>query len=597
VHDMAAYYESNGVDVRTLDTASRAGEIPGVESWLKGDSSTPRVLVVHCRYAIMYNFAVVYLILWPVVSQMAVVGEQVVFEEKPMTQSLVNQAVARTGRGIVSGSGALVMGPDRMDEGQMSKSEKFCEYMHLVQSYIRPRETEEWAEVREDLPHGMTTIVAQRLRKVNLPPQIAMRYLASDGKFAQRFHKGLCVFTQTEHRIPVSEQMDPVGYDMWVKEPLFGGGEDGPMIEVPLRATGEIQVVLQAITAISEGKIAVAKWRPPVADLAYELSADEGEPTALLQRRRLRRVRSYEKLPERIEVPRPNGWTLPAIQANAEMGGQGTRSGVVLNQERMREALIEMNATLGNYYPREAGLDPVPTPTGVRAEVVLPKGDVESPGGTVVCEMSGELCRLLNSGRMLGIDEVIELVQLFRMHGNSVVMSRVFDCFGHAWTAVLKALQNDFVVGALIAAGLSSQTYEMLHRLSGRFTFELVTVAKNSNVYKKRYMRIFKVAPTMDKLMRAVKAGKFRGMAQSDAFLDRVVEVKQWLDESLVVAERNGVYLPHLVTEAQRVLPVQGQAAITSLASGDIVERAMLERKHRRVQSNTSSRRETRDVW
>jgi len=70
----------------------------------------------------------------------------------------------------------------------------------------------------------------------------------------------------------------------------------------------------------------------------------------------------------------------------------------------------------------------------------------------------------------------------------------------------------------------------------------------------------------MDEMMSAIRRGKFVGIAQSEAFIARVVQLKYWIDCVLIKAEEHGVFLPTYVTAAQRTLPIHPATGIGDVA-------------------------------
>lgn len=576
VHDVAQYYEDKGVDVKTLDTASRQDELAEVCSWLKGDSSTPRVLVAHHRFGIAFNIPVSYMILWPMVTKMFVNDGVVKFKDVPMTEAVVAQALSRLGRGIVDGAGALVMGPARSELKSVTLSEKIEEYFILAQSYIRVRDTEEWSAVRRMFPKQISPAIAQSVRKVNLPAEIAVRYLAEDGKFASKYARALQFFAQTDHYIRPSKHELPVGHDRWKTQKLFGSSERGPDVSVPVIAEGELQVVMHAVHAIAEGKITIEKWRlPRLTDYNGGSDSEDElvEMTSHIQRRRLRRVRSvYQPEVRRVDNDKRLGWSYVASEVNEDMGGRGSRRAVVLPRDRFTEAMKGLCKVVDSYAVPKPPVDFVEVSGGYIGQVKLPAlSAVESPGGSLICEIPGELAKSLNTGRELSVSETKELVQIYRVHGRRLVASRLFDCYGHAWSAVYQAFMSTEVVNELMVAGLQTYAYEFLGYLGTRFSMELDGVVAKSNVYKRVFLNLFSVKPTTDQILRAIHRGKFDAIAQSEAFLDRVRCLKGWHDRCLLVAERCGVYLPHHFTAAQFTLPIHGATPIPHQAQGSIV--------------------------
>jgi len=162
-------------------------------------------------------------------------------------------------------------------------------------------------------------------------------------------------------------------------------------------------------------------------------------------------------------------------------------------------------------------------------------------------------------------------VNAFRAHDKALVTSRLFDCFGNAWDSILLSLLDDELLQGIVECGFATFAYEMVARMNNRFSYEFVAVAKSSNVFKRKFFGLFAVSPTTDQIMMAVRAGKFKGLAQTDAFINRVMTLKTCIDEVLVRAQSFNIYLPMYITQAQRTLPIHGRTPLGSLADGSMV--------------------------
>lgn len=62
--------------------------------------------------------------------------------------------------------------------------------------------------------------------------------------------------------------------------------------------------------------------------------------------------------------------------------------------------------------------------------------------------------------------------------------------------------------------------------------------------------------------MHAIRKGKFDKVAQTDGFINRVKLLKGLIDQVLLDAEANNVFLPNYITYAQRNLPIRGGSVL-----------------------------------
>jgi len=195
-------------------------------------------------------------------------------------------------------------------------------------------------------------------------------------------------------------------------------------------------------------------------------------------------------------------------------------------------------------------------------------GEVESPGGSVVCTLPVRICESMNMGKVLNSTEFIRMASAARADVDRFVASKLFDCFSGPWDSILMSLLNDRVVHDIVKGGLARDVYLMVDKMRGRFSLELVSVLANSNIFKKRYYRVFTKVPSMDDLMRAIRRGKFDEIAQTDGFIERVKDLKEMIDKVLLAAERQRIYLPTYITNAQRNIPLRGGQILGYVGEG-----------------------------
>jgi len=554
-------YREVGVDVKLLDDASDYEAMRDVESWLEGDATTPRVVVAHHSYGIGYNLAVEYVVLFPYVTAKTIKDDRVVSSYVPMTEDMVTQAKSRSGRGIANGSGGVIMSPDTSEPVELSEHFKVRAFVKLCAASIMPIRNNFWAAAYDLFPEGLSPTMAHALLKVCMPVEIALRYFASDGRVAKKYCAALNAFSQPDHFLIASDKENPVGTEFWVKENLICIGDKAvEEILVPYHADGELQVVMHAIEMMAQGRIFVPRWRPtrPFAmNEGYDSEEEIKDPRfGKKPVIRLRRVENVQR--EHVpEVPRIE--TIPWAFRPLE-GAEGLRRGGYIDSQRCRDALRALEANLLEYrVPHVTAVEVIETSEGSVSPIVHGSGDVESPGGSVVCTLPVGICEKLNTGTKLTGSEMVKLVFCARDNVDRFVGSKLFDCFSNPWDSILGSLHSETVLKEVVVRGVASDAFLLVDRMRGRFSLELKSVLANSHVFRKTFAGLFAMTPSLDKVMRAIKLGRFDAVAQTDAFIARVRVIKEMIDSVLIYAESQNVYLPTHITSAQRALPLRGK--------------------------------------
>lgn len=563
IYMLAEAYENSGVDVKTLDDAASYEDLREVETWMQGDSATPRVVVANPSYGIAFNISVSYGIVFPFES-VVVVGERTV-ETKlvPMSSEMVTQCKARTGRGLVDGSGGIIMSSERMDGVDLQPTDKMMAFTKLCAASIKPLRNEFWKDQFDLFPEGMTVGMAQMLLKVCLPIEVTARYMAQDARIARKYCRALNAYSHPDHFLLASDYEEPIGLEDWLDEDLCCMDGDSVNVKVPFSTSGELQIILHSIELIAQGKIEVPRWRPQrlfAMDDAYD-SEEEMNDSRYKKRPALtlRRIDDNKPLPS-IPVPQIQAvpWSYRALE-----GSDGLRRGGYIDSDRCREALEALELQLLEYSQPELKVEQVvETVNGSEMPIVLGDGNVESPGGSIICSLPVGLCEKMNLGQELVPTEVERVISAAKKDITRFAQSKLFDCFGGPWDSLLKSLLQRDVVNWIVKRGLPSDTYALVDSLRGRFSTELCSVLSQSNVFHRTFFGMFKVIPSVDKVMRAIRTGRFDGIAQTKAFINRVKDLKTLIDTVLLEAETQNVYLPTYITSAQRALPLRGDKVV-----------------------------------
>jgi len=332
-----------------------------------------------------------------------------------------------------------------------------------------------------------------------------------------------------------------------------------------------------------------------------DLYSDEERPVSSSGFMPLRRVTSYRRRykelppPPVLQVPWTYRGPLQEEQENKRYGGH-------IDKHRMIEAIQDLDRHLIGYEIPALSVVEIDSPTGPRAVVELPPvrpvGVVESPGGTEICTLPAVICDKLNQGMTLNPEDMMELLVAVKLDPRRFAISRLFDSLAGPWESVLLSLLRDDVVKKLALHGTHAEAYELVNNLQMRFAFELTSILSNSNVFKKTHWGLFRSPPSVDRMMRAIKKGSYNSVAQTDGFLNRVMQVKEWLDRVLIFAEKYNIYLPTYITAAQRNLPIRGVNVLGVLGDDVVPVSSHIRNKLSGGSSQiVSARRPNQDDW
>jgi len=560
------HYDEHGVDVRVVDDATSYDELLEVIAWLEGDSTTPRVLVADHSFSIGFNLPISYMLIWPAAQKTVFTGTATEVVDYAMSAEMVAQAKARTGRGLADGSGGVVFSPQRQSADDMDIGQVLETYTLLRAANILPKGPM-WQPAHELFPDGLSAETARSALASGLPVALYVRFLGRDGLVARRFLRALNTFAQPDHYLLPSDDEEPVGLERWVDDTLpLPGVSKGYAQKVPVACTGELQLLVHAICAFAADKIEIPRWQVrrtiEYAD-GYDSDGDGRDSRYPEHVHALRRIqdRSVKALtaPQVVEN-RPWGYSDPRLHAPP---GPERRSGIILESERLKEAMRELEAMTIDFRVTAAAL-PEREVQGelVNAIIVEGIGEVHSPGGSLLCELPARICEKMNTGRPLQGDELALVVQRASAEIARFSASTLFDCLAGPWESVLRSLHDDAVIRYIVRKGIYVQTYQLVDCLRARFSVEVPNILAQSHLFKRTFMRIFVRPPSVNKLMRAVREGKFDGVAQTSKFLDRVREIKNWIDMALLAAETHSVFLPTYITAAQRAMPLQAPSAL-----------------------------------
>lgn len=567
------HFESDGVEVMSLDSASTRQDARAVQAFLSGESCSPRVLVAHEIYGTGSNFPVTFVVTTGTRSEFAEVGGVWKEVEVPLSRAEVMQHVSRTGRGMVAGSGAVVLRSDFAESVDLYPGDRMLAYVGMLAANIKPSETPGvWDDVREALPNGLTREVAYGVLRVGLPPAMTLRYLGTDGGVARRFQHALAGYVQMDHYLRVSKELNPVGYAGWIEEQVgsYYPGDDSSAevyVKVPFRAEGAHRTVMHGIFAAAQNMVTVPRWRPKYDGEAS--SEEEMKDVEVRTPRRKIRPRVVhdvpdEEAPEPVVVRKP--WAFDAsLEAQTSLSHK--RKAVAWASTGEGQVVIAqlMQCVDRGEYDPSAGLPtigPNAQPETIveleRAELVDSPVEVRSPGGSVKTSMPASVYQKFANGVKLSDVELCSLLRSAASAVDALARTVLFDNLSPAWDCVFLSLLDPSLMYVVRQKGLASVATKVVAALYHRFREEVMNVVASSNVYKRRFVLFTrKKSPTMKALMKELREGNFLGMAQSDRYIGRVMHLKELHDEVLMGFETVGVYVPQQVTQAQRPLPLR----------------------------------------
>jgi len=523
------------------------------------DSMTPRVVLAHFSTALSFNLKVSYMILWPFKEVLSFKDGCCFSSIVPMDEATVSQAMARTGRGMVAGSGGIVMSNMRADVKELCVHSRVDAFVWLHACGIKPlKGSILWQDLYEEFPEGFSSLTALSMVKTGMPVRLALKYLGRDGLVADKFSHAVNFFSQPDHFPQPSDFEYPVGYEGWFEEPM--DGNPGVMVKVPVKTSGMLRVQVHAMWAIAFGLVNLRRWRYEGV-MAY---GDAYDSDSGVIGRKSPRMKSFKH----IENPvRP----MVVVAADRYAGVRfeepvGRRSGSIFSNERVTEAFQAMQGVVRSYaVPVSPGLGI----TGFGDEPVrVSYSTVNSPGGRVVCEIEADVATSLNLGQPLTSAKMISLLDSVGDKENDFAASKVFDMFSSPWDSYVDSLTDRTVVDSVVRVGKANKAYKILASLNERFGTEMLAALSMSNFFKRRYLKVFRTPPRPSDVIEAVRNGKFDSIAQTKGFIDRLEGLKSKLDQSLIFAESSNVYLPHAISAAQRIIPAGGSEALGTVGRG-----------------------------
>lgn len=588
---LRSYYIENGIDVCVLDSASTDEDHAVVMRTFRPVSAVvPRILVATQEYGTSYNLPVTYVVstcsrrVFEMDANNALVEKRI-----PLMQKQVVQHQGRVNRGVTTGGGGWLLSSQVSPDKELLASEALEAYLSLIAAAIKPQKDVFPESVTRVLPKGMDMHVAKLVLSVGLPPALTVRYLGTDGLFAAEFAPALALFAQKGEVFRRSADRFPVGYDQWIDEKVgryyLGDESDTSVtVRVPFESPAGLKIVMHAISAVSVGLLDMEYWD-------FFDNDDESEDEYTGVRTKAKRV-AKPRVPEITVQP----VVMPSVTSESSVWAYDVDPKGAVKRERRRgmswDALGEgkvamlslVRAIEQGKLGRSVAHPQLDVPEyGGKVAYSLPLDEnvevpVSSPGGGKIMLMQRSVHDKFMDGSSLDAAEAeavlshlvdIRAVQRF-------AKSTVFDNWSPAWLCWFSTYADKEVIEKWKVKGLHSQAVKLLGYLYDRFRAEVITVCLSSNMYKDRLRSFFSKKPSISRLVKSARNGSLP-VAQSDAFVARVISIKERYDEALFALERVGVYAPSQVTAAQRALPLRDKRRQMPVIDEKFVSSAKME--------------------
>lgn len=588
VHSVASYYTEAGCDVRMLDLGSSDREIDSVFQWLSpADAAVPRILVTCQEYGTAYNNPISYVITSARRLIYASDGKGGLIEQEvPLRVAEVQQHKGRTGRGLATGSGGIVATKDvDTSVGDIMNCELLRAYLGLIAADVEPR-AGIFDSVKSLLPRGLTRDVALAILSIELPPALVLRYLGSDGRVAARFVKAFELYTQPDHRLQPSIDVDPVGYSDWVEEKIghyYEGDETSSDVSVyvPFASPVSLKAIMHTVYAVSRKWLDVPVWRPePVMESGSE-DDDLGTRKRVRPKIHPARLRTIEDVVEEEappQVPPKPSWSYDVDPAGlARRRRRNAMSWLAENDGKLAVNSLRERAEKRRSFGAVTGdVERMSTENGIQVKVKASKGldnvEVESPGGTVVMALSELIFEVLVSGAPLTPGFFYDVLHTVKSVGEKFVKSTLFDNWSAPWLSILRTYASKECMEYIIRKGLSVYASRLVAYLYDRFRVEAVAVCTTSNLYRSKVKGVFssgKVSTT--RLAKLIRQGRIP-LAQSDKFIERFLVIKEAHADALAGLESHGVFAPNVVTTMQRSMPLRKRGGHMPVLGEEVVQ-------------------------
>jgi len=543
---------AQGCQVVTLPSGASKSARENVRRVFAGDSPNVRTLVAHERFGVAYGLPVSKVLSTGLRRIVIVEDDEVKYMQQPLTKNEIIQQMGRANRGEVDavGSGVVFLREtDPLPNVDLLESEKFGTAIILVAMGIIPcaRLT---AVTTKLLPYGISRRLAMLLVNVcGLPEEVTIRYLSEDGRVPSSFMKALNVYALDRSGGLDSRESEPKGYSDWPTQKPFEvlGYEGGPEVKVPIKATGEIGAILQAIACI-QARVYVPE-RVPVREDDPEISG----PEEIKGRTRRLGAKGYvpppvldvkplPALPEasgfRVEIP-------VSKQPSYIRRGASMFNGVFVEDLNKALTKVEVNESRDNKGRR----------------IVTVEGPMVD-GSPVILKGGGDqqffqLPKIMWSTMLQGIelDEIFVkyFLCLLKEHCRDLAFSSAFANYGNPWLSILLTFSNPNRLGYAMQKALHEELLAFFGCLWERYVGGMQSAVHVSHELLSWWDRL--INGWSGRVVRPTQSNQVK-VAQSQLFKVRLYDIRAGFSNLLCIMEESGMFNARAVSEIQRILPI-----------------------------------------
>lgn len=576
VRSVAEMLMANGAEVLVLESSASEAHVNEVSRRFMIDSAALRLLVAHERFGTGYNMPVERVVTTGL--RRILIEKDGVFSyaSEPLSVAEVRQHMGRAGRGIRPNArrGVVLLPQTHLKApSQLLTSEAFSTYVLLVAMGINPGRKMQEA-VAEALPFGLTQRVAVAIMQVfGLPPEVTVRFLASDGRFPRKYAAALSCFS-TARGVPlISEFDEPVHWSEWPEVEAFSvlGETGGPRVKVPVRADGELAAILAFVCASAEG-VYVPVASPARFDEGYESGPEVSGGTTV---RRLPKVR-----------PRVPLMVLPVSQERFEDDGVSISYSYdvpIADQAKYgRRAAVVIPGIVAEHLGSDGFKVGVPdvsrfTDANGREYVRLgfPEGspvEVSSPGGSVAVVIPASVWAVMSKGEPLTLRQFKGLVNKIGRDPQRFAESSAFAHWNSCWLSVLRSLADPDILRYVREKNFSSFCVAMCGQLWERYVMGMRSAVDASHPVLRWWEKLVISFGSDGARMHSRKASRGdAAVAQTEDFRQRLYDIRMCFAQAMVAFESSGFFVPEAMAELQMILPIStfvGNRTVDSVRTG-----------------------------
>jgi len=550
---VAKLLDARGCKVLTLSSGALASARRHVRAVFSGDSPNIRVLVAHERFGTGYGLPISKVLTTGLRQILTFTEDEAVYKKVPLTEVEITQHLGRANRGEIPGSGPGVVFLAKNDVTPnipLLESERFGTAILLVAMGIAPCASLASA-IEEVFPYRLSRRVAVSLVTVRgLPLEVVVRFLNEEGRIPESFARALDCYSLEHSGGLESREIFPKGYDSWFEQKPFEvlGYEGGPVVKVPLKATGELRYILQAIACI-QAKVYVPEKIP----MRFEDPEMSGPEDDSGKKKRMG-AKGYRP-PKVLELE-----TKPL----PDVPGKGFSVDVPVDRQPSyaRRGVSSFNATfVADLNKALEAVELVESKDSKGRSIVSVKGPslAGSPitfmgrAEEVYFDIPRGMWDTMVKGDQLEPVYVKCLMVLMKRYCADIAFSDIFANYGNPWLSVLLTFSNPVHLAYVIGKGMQRELLVFFGCLWERYVGGMHAAVNVSHESLRWWNKL--VQHWGGTLSRPSADGRVE-VAQSKQFKIRLYDIRAGFSNLMVVLEDNNVYSASAVAQMQRILPI-----------------------------------------